>query len=89
MTRIRSQSTKGRSASGCLFFMLRKVLVMAPPNMVMLDSGTAYLGLKRSTRMKMGTRMPPPPIPPAAAIMSPKDARITVATSHLVLIRAF
>jgi len=32
-----------------------------PPRIVTFERGMAYLGLKPMTRMKMGTRMPPPP----------------------------
>lgn len=82
MTRMRSQSTSGLSASGCLLLRLSTVFVIAPPKMVMLDSGIACFGSNPSTRIYRGTRMPPPPIPPAAAIISPMHARPTAATSH-------
>ena len=63
--------------------MFRNVFVIAPPKIVMLDSGTAYFALKFETSMKMGTSMPPPPIPPAAATMSPRAAKMNDKTSDL------
>mmetsp|Transcript_7158 Transcript_7158/g.15392 ORF Transcript_7158/g.15392 Transcript_7158/m.15392 type:complete len:242 (-) Transcript_7158:484-1209(-) len=51
MTKIKSQSTRGRSARGCLFFTFNMVLATAPPKTVMLESGMACLGEKPMTRM--------------------------------------
>mmetsp|Transcript_40442 Transcript_40442/g.126534 ORF Transcript_40442/g.126534 Transcript_40442/m.126534 type:complete len:239 (+) Transcript_40442:758-1474(+) len=51
ITRIRSQSTSGRSARGCRFGAFRIVFVMAPPKMVMLLRGMANLGWKPRTKM--------------------------------------
>mmetsp|Transcript_19679 Transcript_19679/g.44456 ORF Transcript_19679/g.44456 Transcript_19679/m.44456 type:complete len:226 (+) Transcript_19679:128-805(+) len=75
MTRMRSQSTSGRSARGCRFRTLSSVLATAPPKTVMFDRGMACLGEKPITRMKMGTRTPPPPMPPPAATMRPSVAK--------------
>jgi hypothetical protein len=37
------------------------MFMIEPPKIVTFERGMAYLGLKPMTRMKMGTRMPPPP----------------------------
>mmetsp|Transcript_11925 Transcript_11925/g.40336 ORF Transcript_11925/g.40336 Transcript_11925/m.40336 type:complete len:247 (+) Transcript_11925:588-1328(+) len=75
MTMMRSQSTRGRSASGCRLGMFSSTLVMLEPKMVTLLRGMASLGWNPKTSTQMGTRMPPPPIPPDAAMTMPTDAR--------------
>mmetsp|Transcript_20758 Transcript_20758/g.41527 ORF Transcript_20758/g.41527 Transcript_20758/m.41527 type:complete len:238 (-) Transcript_20758:476-1189(-) len=72
MTRIRSQSTHGLSAFGCLLGKLSMKLAREPPKTVTLDRGMACFGSKPRTRVYRGTRMPPPPIPPPAARRRPR-----------------
>mmetsp|Transcript_17907 Transcript_17907/g.31140 ORF Transcript_17907/g.31140 Transcript_17907/m.31140 type:complete len:256 (-) Transcript_17907:129-896(-) len=72
ITKIRSQSTKGRSHSGCLFGMLSTMFVIDDPTIVKLLRGTANFGEKLKIKIRSGTKMPPPPIPPAAATSKPK-----------------
>ena len=76
ITSIKSQSISGRSALGCRLLTLRRVLATAPPKTVTFDNGIACLGINPRTRIYIGTSIPPPPIPPPAAIMRPSAARL-------------
>mmetsp|Transcript_11866 Transcript_11866/g.28115 ORF Transcript_11866/g.28115 Transcript_11866/m.28115 type:complete len:233 (+) Transcript_11866:799-1497(+) len=51
ITKIRSQSMSGRSASGCLFRLLRIMFAMAPPKTVTFDRGIPCLGENPMTSM--------------------------------------
>mmetsp|Transcript_5411 Transcript_5411/g.7302 ORF Transcript_5411/g.7302 Transcript_5411/m.7302 type:complete len:250 (+) Transcript_5411:576-1325(+) len=75
ITRIRSQSISGRSANGWRLFQFKIVFAIAPPKTVTLLKGMAYLVLNPSTRIYIGTSIPPPPIPPPAATIRPKVAK--------------
>mmetsp|Transcript_71499 Transcript_71499/g.155306 ORF Transcript_71499/g.155306 Transcript_71499/m.155306 type:complete len:213 (-) Transcript_71499:96-734(-) len=71
MMRIKSQSMSPFLSRGCRFGTFTTVFAMEPPRIVKLESAMACFGRKPSTRMKRGTRIPPPPIPPLAAMMRP------------------
>mmetsp|Transcript_17478 Transcript_17478/g.35936 ORF Transcript_17478/g.35936 Transcript_17478/m.35936 type:complete len:300 (-) Transcript_17478:274-1173(-) len=75
ITKIKSQSIRGRSARGCLFWVLRIMLASEPPKTVTFDKGIPCLGENPITKIYMGTKIPPPPIPPPAASMSPQIAK--------------
>jgi hypothetical protein len=55
--------------------MFNTMLVMDDPKIVKLLSGMAYFGWNPYTIMSNGTKMPPPPTPPDAAIIKPKPTR--------------
>mmetsp|Transcript_56501 Transcript_56501/g.169024 ORF Transcript_56501/g.169024 Transcript_56501/m.169024 type:complete len:218 (-) Transcript_56501:158-811(-) len=74
MTSIRSQLMRGRSASGCRLGAFKIVFATAPPKTQLEDKAIACFGANLSTRMNIGTRIPPPPIPPPAASINPTVA---------------
>ena len=75
ITSIKSQSTNGRSVSGCRLGIFNTMLVIEEPNIVKLLSGIANLGWKSYTMISKGTKIPPPPTPPDAAIIKPMPIR--------------
>lgn len=50
MTKIKSQSTNGRSAKGCRLRAFKRVLATDPPKTVMLDKGMACFGENPMTK---------------------------------------
>lgn len=76
ITKIKSQSTSGRSTRGCLFSRFIHMLVMDDPTMQKLLKGIACFGENPNTKIRSGTRIPPPPIPPEAAINNPSVTNI-------------
>lgn len=62
---MREYIINGLSFVGCLYNIFKAIAIKDPPKITTYDKGIAACVEKKNTKIKIGTIMAPPPIPPA------------------------